>query len=542
MSETLAAPQASDAALPETQKAAQAPALEASPSAEAPAASPAVETVGAPGQTKAPPPKEAVAEMLARLNADLAARRPAGGSAGKKPGGKKRDEENDDSRGRKGKESAVEVRIQEPLAQRREALRRTLNSEIEAELEAALAELDPQSTMSKLTELPKGPPTQVGPTDGGKKQGVILSIHGDDVFVDVGGRTQGVLSLEQFSEPPQVGQTVECTIEGFDASNGVLVLSRRGALAQHVDWSTVAEGQIVEAKVTGENKAGLNVEVNGIRGFIPISQLELFRVEDLKPYENQKLTCLVIEADAADKNLILSRRALLEQQRDENKKKLWSELAEGQTRSGVVRNIKEFGAFLDLGGVDGLLPIGELGWARVERVEDVLKLGERIDVVIHRIDHEKQKLTLSRKPLLKSPWEESGDLFAVGHTQTGKVTRLMDFGAFVELKPGVEGLVHISEMATKRINRPGDVVKVGQEVVVQILKVDEATKRIALSMKAVQKAAEEAARAEAQEKADAEQAANEAAEDAKPKKPVVRRTDLKGGIGAGGPMFSFPKK
>lgn len=420
-----------------------------------------------------------------------------------------------------------------------QSLRNSLNAEIEAELAAAMADLDPTSLMQAKPEMK--PAAGQAPPDSGRKKGVVISIHKDDVFVDIGGRTQGVLSLDQFVDgPPNIGDPVECTIQGFDAANGCLLLSKGGAVAQAVDWSTVAEGMVVEAKVTGDNKGGLSVEVNGIRGFLPISQLELFRVEDLKPYLNQKLVCLVTEANASEKNLVVSRRALLEREREETKAKLWAELAEGQTRSGVVRNVKEFGAFIDLGGVDGLLPVSEMSWGRVERPEDVVSIGQRLDVVVHRIDHERQKLSLSLKPLLKSPWETSGDQLTIGSTLTGKVTRLAEFGAFVEIAPGLDGLVHISEIATKRINRPEEVLKVGQDVVVQIIKIDDATKRIGLSIKAVQKAAEEAARAESAAQEEAARAKAEAAEDAKPVKPVVRRTDLKGGKGAGGPLFSLP--
>jgi small subunit ribosomal protein S1 len=470
-----------------------------------------------------PPTPDAIAAVLAAINARLEAHKAAAPTT---------------------PPAEPELRPEPPRAPALHgvALRRSLNAEIEAELEEALAEFKSGSLLDDLThEAALAPqPAPPAPGTGGRKRGKIVAIHGDDVFIDIGGRSPGVLSLEQFSDAsPEIGQPVDVSIEGYDRANGVLILSKRGAVARHVDWSTVAEGLIVEAKVTGETKGGLTVDVNGIRGFIPISQLELFRVEDLKPYANQKLMALITEANPAEKNLVLSRRALFEQERDEAKKKLWSELAEGQTRSGVVRNIKEFGAFIDLGGVDGLLPIGEMGWGRIEKVEDVLTLGQRLDVFVHRIDHEKHKLTLSLKPLLKSPWDEAGAQFAIGATLTGKVTRLADFGAFVEIAPGVDGLVHVSEISTKRIHRPGDVLKVGQEVVVQIIKVDPGSKRIGLSMKAVQKAAEEAARAEAAAK---DEAAADAAEAAKAKKPITRRTDLKGGIGGGGPLFALPGK
>ncbi|HMP04144.1 MAG TPA: S1 RNA-binding domain-containing protein [Gemmatales bacterium] len=418
------------------------------------------------------------------------------------------------------------ARPQPPTALKGAALLQALDAEIEAELEEAFAGADSKSLLG-----PVGPGAQplAAPASqpGGGKKGTVVSIGRDGVFLDVGGRSQGVLPLEQFPDgPPAVGAVIDVHIEGYDGANGLLVLNRKGA-AQSVDWNTVAEGMIVEARVTGHGQAGLQVEVNGIRGFIPISQIELFRIEDLGPYVNQKLTCIVTEASPSDRNLVLSRRALLQQERDEQKQKLMAELAPGQIRSGVVRNVKPFGAFIDLGGVDGLLPVGEISWARVENPEDVLKVGQRVDVQVTRIDPETKKLTLSMKQLQASPWDDVLDRYGVGSTITGKVTRLTEFGAFVQLEPGIEGLIHISEMATRRIGKVTEVVKLGQEVTVQVLKVDPAQRRLSLSLKALQRQAEESAR-QAEEAAAAEAEAN-----APPPKPVKRLSNLKGGLGGG---------
>ena len=415
------------------------------------------------------------------------------------------------------------------------ALRKSFDAEIEAELEAAMSGLDKQSLMGDVNQARTKPASAATPADSGRKKGRIISIHGDDVFVDVGGRSQGVLSLDQFSEPPQIGQDVDVHIEGYDHANGLLVLSRQGAAVAHVDWSSVAEGMIVEAKVTGHNKGGLQVEVNGIRGFIPISQIDLMRVEDLQPFVNQRLTCIVTEAVPSERNLVLSRRALLEQERDSVKAKLWTELAEGQIRSGVVRKVLDFGAFIDLGGVDGLLPISEFSWQRVNNLDEHLKMGQRLDVEVLRLDREHQKITLSRKHLEASPWDDIESQFPVGTQVMGKVTRIMDFGAFVEINPGLEGLVHISELSTKRVHRASDIVKPDQQVLVQIIKIEPEQRRIGLSIKAIAKAAEEKALAEAEAKAEAEEAALPA------KPPVPRRTDLKGGLGQGNPFAGLLK-
>lgn len=395
-----------------------------------------------------------------------------------------------------------------------------LDDEVEAELARALGEM-PEDKLYAADST-----AQSNQGKGGTKKGKVLSIHGDDVFVDIGGRSQGVVPFESFTTEPKVGDEIEVVIKGFDGANGCMLLALPGAAERVVDWSSVARGMIVEAKVTGTNKGGLSVEVNSIRGFLPISQLELFRVDDTAPYVNQRVRCLVTEVDAAEKNLVVSRRALLEQERAEAQEKLWTELAEGQKRSAVVGNIKEFGAFVDLGGADALLPAGEMAWQKVDDPAKFVSPGQRIDVKVIRLDKERRKITVSLRECMSSPWDEVADNFPVGTIVNGKVTRIMDFGAFVELAPGIEGLLHISELASKRVFRVSDVVKVDQTVEVKVTKYDAETRRMSLSLKAVQKEREEAAQA-ASDTAAAE------ADDATPeppRKPIHRRTDLKGGL------------
>src|SRR5262249_9523474 len=223
-----------------------------------------------------------------------------------------------------------------------------LDAEIESELAAALGDFPGQELLAEPTK--KHQPAAAG-ADTGRKKGKVLSVHGPDVFVDVpGGRSQGGMPLMQFPDgPPAVGSEVEFHIEGYDGANGLLILTRKGA-AQEADWSTVAVGMTVEARVTATNKGGLSVDINGIRGFMPISQIDLFRVENAEQFVNQRLLCLVTEVDPQERNLVVSRRALLEKEREEGREKLWRELAEGQVRSGIVRSVQKFGAFVDLGG------------------------------------------------------------------------------------------------------------------------------------------------------------------------------------------------
>jgi small subunit ribosomal protein S1 len=342
------------------------------------------------------------------------------------------------------------------------------------------------------------------------------------VFVEVpGGRTQGVLPVQQFPEgPPAPGTEVEVDIEGYDDANGLLLLTRKGA-AVEADWSSVAPGMVVEARVTGTNKGGLSVDVNGIRGFMPISQVELLRVESLEPYVNQRLRCEVTEVDPAERNLVVSRRILLEREREESREKLWQELAEGQVRTGVVRSVRDFGAFVDLGGADGLLHVSEMSWQRVQDPSTIVQPGQTVKVVVLRIDRERRKLSLGLKQLTASPWDNIEEKYPHSHVVKGTVTRLADFGAFVELEPGVEGLIHISELAPQRVRRVSDIVQPGQEVQVMVLSVDPGQRRISLSLKAaLPQEGEEPTEEVPEEPAEAE---------IKPPRP--RTTPLRGGIG-----------
>jgi small subunit ribosomal protein S1 len=357
----------------------------------------------------------------------------------------------------------------------------------------------------------------------GPKKGKVYRVHGADVFIDLpGGRSQGVLPILQFPDgPPAVGTEVDVHIEGFDNANGLLLLSRKGAAVQ-ADWDSVAAGMIVEARVTATNKGGLSVDVNGIRGFLPISQIDLYRIENVEQFVNQRLLCLVTEVDPSERNLVVSRRALLEKEREENREKLWLELAEGQVREGIVRSLKEFGAFVDLGGVDGLLHVSEMSWTRVQDVASVVQPGQKVKVVVLKIDPEKRKVSLGMKQLLSSPWDDVPDKYPSGTVVTGKVTRLMDFGAFVELEPGVEGLIHVSELAPQRVRRVADVVQAGQEVQVMVLNVDPAQRRISLSLKAALPKEEPEPAAAKEEAAEEEEA---------PRPPRPRTTPLRGGLG-----------
>lgn len=394
----------------------------------------------------------------------------------------------------------------------------TFEADLERELDEAMAGFNGQEILADTSPRGRGQPQ-------GPKKGKVFRIHPPDVFIEMpGSRTQGVLPMLQFPEGvPALGTKVEVNIEGFDNANGVLLLTRKGGVVQ-AEWGSIEVGQTVEARVTGTNKGGLEVDVNGIRGFLPISQIDLYRVEDVNQFVNQRLVCVITEADRVERNLIVSRRALLEKEREENREKLWTTLAEGQVHSGIVRSVKEFGAFVDIGGVDGLLHISEMSWTRVSDASKVVQPGQALKVVVLKIDRETRKVGFGLRQLTASPWDDVEQKYPVGSVFPGKVTRIENFGAFVELEPAIEGLIHISELAPQRVHRVIDVVKPGQEVKVAVLSVDKEQHRISLSLKAALPKVEEPEPPQAVAKGEEPMPA--------PKPPRPRTTPLRGGLGA----------
>jgi small subunit ribosomal protein S1 len=405
---------------------------------------------------------------------------------------------------------------------------------IEAEMNQAMSGFDVESTVAQEENTQK--PQAAGTVPGQRKKGRVVGIHGKDVFIEVpGGRSQGVLPLEQFEGvTPKIGEEVEFDVERYDSANGLLVLTREGAAQVVTDWSSVALHMIVEARVTGtnKNKTGLTVEVNGIKGFMPASQLDLYRVENIEQFLNQRMKVEVIELNPEERNLIVSRRSLLQRERDQKEEQFWAKIAEGQVLKGTVKSIRPFGAFVDLGGADGLIPISEFSWQRVNDLNEFVKLGQEVQVKVSRLDRDARKIGLSLKQLTTSPLDEFASRVKAGARMKGKVTRTADFGAFVELEPGVEGLIHISELSNQRVRRVRDIVSEGQTVEVDILNVDTTTRRIALSLKRI-----------TQEKDDAEDAAEEAerladikaAEETMANRPV--NPNLRGGIGSSPAKF-----
>jgi small subunit ribosomal protein S1 len=356
-----------------------------------------------------------------------------------------------------------------------------LPDDLETEIAAALGELSLEDVLKQESVNNAGTPLELE----SRYNAPVMRIHQDNVFFSLDGRNEGVASLRQFSEPPAIGAVLEVIVSGFNNEDGLYELNIPGGAINVSDWSDIVEGAAVEAKVVAANTGGLECTINNnIRGFIPASQISMYRVEDLSQFVDQKLVCIVTEANPQRKNLVLSHRAVLEREKEESRVKTLASLEVGQTREGVVRKLLDFGAFVDIGGVDGLIHISQMSWDRIKHPSEVVSEGEKVSVRIEKIDPETGKIGLSLKNDADDPWNHVDANFPVGSTAKGVVTRIAQYGAFVKLGPGVEGLLHISELAHHRVQRVQNHVQEGQELEVKILSVDKDAQKIGLSLKA----------------------------------------------------------
>ena len=330
------------------------------------------------------------------------------------------------------------------------------------------------------------PPSEPQADEKGRLRGQILSVRDDDVIVDIGGKSEGFISASEFDTPPEVGQVHLFMLQGRDPESGMTRLSLKAARTD-AKLDTIKVGDIIEGRVTGTNIGGLELQVGGgLRAFLPKSQVELERIEDFAPYVNQKIECEVTEVDRKGKNLVVSRRKILLREREAARAALRDELAEGQLRQGIVRRLAEFGAFVDIGGVDGLLHVSDMSWGRVNKPGDVVKVGQEVEVKVLKIDRERDRISLGMKQLSPDPWNIAEGNYRVGETVEGRVIKLMDFGAFVELEPGIEGLIPVSEMSwTQRVRHPKDVLNDGDMVRVSVLAFDPNKRKITLSLRAM---------------------------------------------------------
>lgn len=321
-------------------------------------------------------------------------------------------------------------------------------------------------------------------------RGKVINIVNQDVVVDVGYKSEGVIPLSEFLEDngtePKIGEELDVLLEALEDESGLIVLSKKKA-DRIKGWekivSTHKEGDKVKGKVIRKIKGGLLVDI-GVPVFLPASQISIRRAGDISEYIGQELECRIIKIDEARMNIVVSRRKIIEEEREAQKKELLKVIEEGQTRDGVVKNIADFGAFVDLGGIDGLLHITDMSWGRISHPSEMLSINDKIEVKILKIDRDKERIALGLKQKSESPWKDIENKYPIGKQVMGEVVNVMSYGAFVKLEEGVEGLVHISEMSwTRRITHPSELVKIGDQVEVVILDINKEKQEISLGMK-----------------------------------------------------------
>lgn len=328
--------------------------------------------------------------------------------------------------------------------------------------------------------------------------GAVVRIDNEFVIVDVGYKSEGAIpksEWEEGEEIPQPGDTIKVYVEELEdamtmeevQSRGMIVLSKRKA-AKIEAWNNVMEshneGDVVTGMVSKKIKGGLLVDIGGVSVFLPASQVDIRRPTDINEFIGKPIDCMILKIDSARRNIVVSRRELIERERRDKKTALLSELEVGQIRPGTVKNIADFGAFIDLGGIDGLLHITDMSWGRITDPREIVSIDQKIDVMVLNIDHEKEKISLGLKQKTPSPWEHVEEKYPVGSKVKGVVVNVMSYGAFVKLEEGVEGLVHISEMSwTKRINHPNELLNVGDEIDVVILGINKDKQEISLGVK-----------------------------------------------------------
>ncbi len=414
---------------------------------------------------------------------------------------------------------------------------RRKDDDLESQLEATLAGSD----VSEFLAGSAGLPDRREPLEEGVKIAARVIKHdGEHIFLSLGGPDEGLLPIEQLRRAaevseirqqkaaeqeklqaafarlesgddaedqtvadetvpsmttltppaelqiPAAGETMEVTVRGFNREDGLYVCSLPDAAIEVNDWDDIEDGSVVEATITAANTGGLECKVGGVRGFIPMSQISEYRVEDASEYVDQKLVCVVTEANARRGNLVLSRRAILEREREAKAKEQLEKMEVGDVMTGIVRKVLDFGVFVDLGGVDGLIHVSKLSWERIKHPSEVISEGQQVKVKVESVDKEKKKIGLSYRDLLENPWDKAEAEFAEGSVHRGVVTKTAEFGCFVRLAAGVEGLVHISELASHRVSMVSAFVQVGDEVEVKILSFDRQSQKVSLSIKQAQ--------------------------------------------------------
>jgi predicted RNA-binding protein with RPS1 domain len=431
------------------------------------------------------------------------------GRGGRGKGPRRGDREDRGNREQEVRESRSKVNVPN--------IRGPLDDDLQADLEAAMMQADLKQLIT-----PGAGPSLSAPSEGQRISARVIKVHGDSVFVSLGGPHEGIVPELQFAEPVEPGMMVDVVVRGFSAEDGLYMVVVPGKSIQVEDWSDLEEGAVVDVVVTGVNSGGLEVKVGSVDGFMPAGQVSEHRIEDFSEFVGQRMTCTITESSERRRKLIVSRRAILEREREEKRKEQLSKINVGDIMEGTVRTIKDFGAFVDLGGLEGLIHISRMSWDRIKHPSEVMEEGQRVRVKLEKIDPETGKIGLSYRDLLDHPWDGAAQKYPVGATVRGTVTRIAAYGAFVRIASGVEGLVHVSELAHHRVFKVDNVVKEGEEVEVKVLSVDPEAQKISLSLKATQ----------AKPESEKEKAKPEVEEEGPPPEPVVKRQHtgpLKGG-------------
>jgi small subunit ribosomal protein S1 len=327
-------------------------------------------------------------------------------------------------------------------------------------------------------------------------KGVVVKIDRDEVMVDVGYKSEGYIPLSEFGTMPdgtprvKVGDPVDVYLLRKEDQDGLVVLSKEIA-DQKIVWDSIAEayerGEVVQGKIVRRIKGGLKVEIGNVKAFLPASQVELRPVQNFDRYIGKSLDMKVIKLSRRRRNIVLSRRIILEEELEAKRQATLATLEAGQIREGIVKNITQFGAFIDLGGVDGLLHKSDMSWGRVNHPSEVVSVGDKVEVMVLSVDVEAGKISLGMKQKTPDPWLSVEEKYPVGSTLSGKVVNIVDYGAFVELEPGVEGLIHVSEMSwTRRVPHPSKILRKGDVIQARVLDVDAAKQKISLGIKQLQ--------------------------------------------------------
>jgi small subunit ribosomal protein S1 len=383
----------------------------------------------------------------------------------------------------------------------------TVASEEEQEAPAAVPvdqAPEPAATPTKADEQPDLTPEELIAAleasfrdfkDGDIVEGEVVKIDRDEVLLDIGYKSEGVIPSKELSirhdvDPNQivkVGDRIEALVLQKEDKEGRLILSKKRAQYERA-WGRIEEvmhsGQTITGPVIEVVKGGLILDI-GLRGFLPASLVDLRRVRDLQPFVGQELEAKIIELDRNRNNVVLSRRAFLEESQSEGRKTFLQSLQKGERRKGTVSSIVNFGAFVDLGGVDGLVHVSELSWKHVDHPQEVVSVGQEVEVEVLDVDLDRERVSLSLKATQEDPWKEFERTSQAGSVITGTVTKLVPFGAFVRVAQGIEGLVHISEISHEHVDSPESVLQVGQEVQVKVIDVDVSRRRVSLSMRQV---------------------------------------------------------